>query len=824
MVRPPDACCLTHRRIGHYKPLWDDRWSQEIIFVTVLLYNQDVTEGDAVQRFDGWFNNLAFPSWGSVGEPLMQNITTAYEDYTYKPVCTYRPRQLVMFEMTDTDDMTCPVEMLKIPVPKCDRDFDPDCSVRTSFLRQMNSGYLASGDVWKKFPEKNDIELPYVSFPTATHADQQQEWLWKLGDPHVHENPALLSFGVLFFRWHNYLAKKFVYEHPEWSAGEVFYKSRRWVMASLQNIIFYEWLPKLLHTEVVPYKGYNSNLEPGVSAVFDAAAIKYIMTLIPSGISQRTGSCESVVHGNQKALRLCNTYFRSQDILMTREDGVEETLMGLASQLAEKEDLFVVEDLQSKYYGPLHYSRHDFVAQTIMRGRDYGLPDYNTVRKQMGLKTFTNWSDINPLLYQQNPEFYRIRDGDRFWFENDRNGILTKDEIEKIKSIKLYDVIVNSTKIDADEIQKDVFTAVNANCNTIYLKEENLEECYGHKSYDYFAGSEIPFIIIWISFGLIPFICVLVAYIAAKYRQWRHTKDVRKKQTFIHTSDSNTRTLRSQFSDSISDHQAYEWLGFNEDPRPVIVKVKTKCQIGLTSMKGTSLRTVNLEKFEVIETWLSTNKGRTVVMIKIPKEYDLVLQFSNYTERTEFINSFEKAISNNNRILDIQDVKLKTLQNNAFTQKKRNAVLEKFFKTEEFAQAMAVKQNSDFVENMFDLLDSNHDGCITFREFLNAVVLFSKGTAQEKLELVFRMFAAEQNGSLQKEELTKMFRQCGLEDKPVFNFEEFCQILSPQMDKIWNAGIEWKGRKSCYPEKKKRYLLIINIIKTSETRPIENPF
>lgn len=33
-----------------------------------------------------------------------------------------------MFEMTDTDDMTCPVEMLKIPVPRCDTDFDPGCS------------------------------------------------------------------------------------------------------------------------------------------------------------------------------------------------------------------------------------------------------------------------------------------------------------------------------------------------------------------------------------------------------------------------------------------------------------------------------------------------------------------------------------------------------------------------------------------------------------------------------------------------------------------------------------------------------------------------
>ena len=37
-----------------------------------------------------------------------------------------------------------------------------------------------------------------------------------------------------------------------------------------------------------------------------------------------------------------------QDILMEREDSVEETIMGMATQLAEAEDTFIVEDLQSK--------------------------------------------------------------------------------------------------------------------------------------------------------------------------------------------------------------------------------------------------------------------------------------------------------------------------------------------------------------------------------------------------------------------------------------------------------------------------------------------
>lgn len=46
----------------------------------------------------------------------------------------------------------------------------------------------------------------------------------------------------------------------------------------------YEWLPKLLNAPVPPYEGYRGNLEPGITSVFDAAAVRYILTLIPMGI------------------------------------------------------------------------------------------------------------------------------------------------------------------------------------------------------------------------------------------------------------------------------------------------------------------------------------------------------------------------------------------------------------------------------------------------------------------------------------------------------------------------------------------------------------
>lgn len=50
-----------------------------------------------------------------------------------------------------------------------------------------------------------------------------------------------------------------------------------------------------------------------------------------------------------------------------------------------------------------------------------------------------------------------------------------------------------------------------------------------------------------------------------------------------------------------------------------------------------------------------------------------------------------------------------------------------FFQQEEFAQALAVKPNSDFVENMFSMLDTDRSGYISFRDFLHMVVIFSKG-------------------------------------------------------------------------------------------------
>lgn len=70
--------------------------------------------------------------------------------------------------------------------------------------------------------------------------------------------------------------------------------------------------------------------------------------------------------------------------------------------------LFRFYDNVDKYFGPLHYSRVDHVAYTIMKGRDYGLPDYNTVREQIGLRRMKSFEDINPRLARENPSVQKF--------------------------------------------------------------------------------------------------------------------------------------------------------------------------------------------------------------------------------------------------------------------------------------------------------------------------------------------------------------------------------------------------------------------------------
>jgi len=78
-----------------------------------------------------------------------------------------------------------------------------------------------------------------------------------------------------------------------------------------------------------------------------------------------------------------------------RESDIDEFLMGMASQVAEREDHIVTPDLHGHVFGSLDFSRRGLMAVNIQRGRDHGLPDYNTARRYFDLDPIRRWEDIN---------------------------------------------------------------------------------------------------------------------------------------------------------------------------------------------------------------------------------------------------------------------------------------------------------------------------------------------------------------------------------------------------------------------------------------------
>lgn len=246
---------------------------------------------------------------------------------------------------------------------------------------------------------------------------------------------------------------------------------------------------------------------------------------------------------------------------------VEEILMGMSSQIAEREDPLLCSDVRDKLFGPMEFSRRDLGALNIMRGRDNGLPDYNTARVAFKLAAKKDWNDINPELFKAKPEllamlisaysnrldnmdvyiggmlesygnpgelfstvivdqFTRIRDSDRFWFENENNGIFTREEIAELRKVTLWDIIINSTDILEADLQRNVFNWHDGDpCpQPLQLNATELEPCSYLQGYDYFSGSELAFIYACVFLGFVPILCASAGYGVVKLQNSKRRK------------------------------------------------------------------------------------------------------------------------------------------------------------------------------------------------------------------------------------------------------------------------------------------------------------
>jgi peroxidase len=344
----------------------------------------------------------------------------------------------------------------------------------------------------------------------SDHLDDRLDFV--AGDSRVNEQPFLTGLHVLFVREHNRLAER-LQKDLQVDNDELLYQSaRKLVIVEMQNIAYKEFLPVLLGQRFVKkYKlavnkvsKYNEKVNPSLFNSFAGAAFRF-------GHSMINGLFKVIISNKEIFWRLSDLFngnkFNGNNMLE-----IEPMIEGLLKQNAQKVDGSFADELTNHLFSEHSPKRHDrfggdLVARNIQRGRDHGLPGYNTFRRICGLNPVTSFAkrpqeiphhiwrrlkslykhvddiDVYPAGISETPldrdsllgptfscliglQFHNLKFGDSFFFSHDRpSPNYIKDLLEEMKSRRLSNVICDNTKIV--EVQVNAMEAPNNVTNPI---------------------------------------------------------------------------------------------------------------------------------------------------------------------------------------------------------------------------------------------------------------------------------------------------------------------------------------------------------------------
>ncbi len=242
------------------------------------------------------------------------------------------------------------------------------------------------------------------------------------GDVRAAENPVLTSIHTLFVREHNRICNRLIIEGMR--NDELIYQTaRKEVGALIQAITYQEFLPALGIT-LHQYPGYRDDVRPDIMNTFATAAYRLGHTMVSDDVVIVDNDCEEVGPGEFELVDV----FWTPGLVPTY--GVDVFLRGAGTHDQYQTDTKINNVLRNFLFGnpsdPVRFGI-DLGSLNIQRGRDHGLPDYNTVRRFYTGRGARRFSDITTV-DSQAQKIRNVYNGDinnvDLWI-----GVLSEDHI-----------------------------------------------------------------------------------------------------------------------------------------------------------------------------------------------------------------------------------------------------------------------------------------------------------------------------------------------------------------------------------------------------------
>lgn len=280
----------------------------------------------------------------------------------------------------------------------------------------------------------------------------------------------------LFIREHNKRVDLIAAANPSLGPLALYEEARHWLIGLYQSWCVREYLASTIGKPLPPYvdpttkaEAYDPNLDATVDLLFGVVAFRYGHSSVTNIFPRMDNAKREIPEGH---LLIRDTLFVPKYWTVADPNGGPDyfdggcIFRGMANMLAGDLDVGFPPDLRSHMlFGP--FGGIDLLSTNIARGRDVGLPDYNSVRETLGLPRKETWANITSNVRVQQAlasvygpapgnicdayvcglaedhvgssmtgelfslvierQFLKFRNGDRFWFE--RASVTSQEDL-----------------------------------------------------------------------------------------------------------------------------------------------------------------------------------------------------------------------------------------------------------------------------------------------------------------------------------------------------------------------------------------------------------